>query len=168
MSTSSPFLLSFLAVDPGLGAHGVALYDRGELVRAGSVRSPLPKAEHRGPEAWRVLAEGVHAWLAGVRPDLVLVETMKQYANGRADPDDLLELAGAAGAVVGRLALPAEGVRAATWNGQVPPEVRRLRTAEWVQARGWWDRVNLDTTKRYQQDVWSAIAVGRWKVQGHR
>lgn len=104
-------------------------------------------------------------------PGVVVVETMRAYVQGRADPADLMELAGVAGAIVGRLGASgwsSEGVRAAEWNGQVPAPIRRNRTREWVDAQGWEARVDLDTTARYQQDVWSAVGIGRWRVTGRR
>lgn len=121
---------------------------------------------------WRSLAASVVNWveagLADGESGVVLVETMKVYAQGRADPADLVELAGVSGAIVGRLGWRAEGVRAAEWNGQLPSPIRRNRTREWVEAQGWDARVNLDTTARFQQDVWSAVGIGRWRVTGHR
>lgn len=158
-----------LTVDPGLRACGVALWRDGELQSACAVRGVV---EGRGPEAWRTLASGIGVWVEARVEEgeqgVVLVETMKVYAQGRADPADLVELAGVSGAVVGRLGWRAEGVRAAEWNGQLPSPIRRNRTRDWVEAQGWNDRVNLDTTARFQQDIWSAIGIGRWRVTGHR
>lgn len=158
-----------LSVDPGLRACGVALWRDGELLRACAIRGGT---EGRGPDVWRSLAASVVNWveagLADGESGVVLVETMKVYAQGRADPADLVELAGVSGAIVGRLGWRAEGVRAAEWNGQLPSPIRRNRTREWVEAQGWNARVNLDTTARFQQDVWSAVGIGRWRVTGHR
>jgi hypothetical protein len=122
---------------------------------------------------WQALARGVETWLEAnySLPGVVLVETMKAYVQGRADPADLMELAGVAGAIVGRLGTSgwsSEGVRAAEWNGQVPAPIRRNRSREWVEAQGWVERVDLDTTARFQQDVWSAVGIGRWRITGKR
>lgn len=160
-----------VAVDPGLRACGVAVFLDGVLVRALAVPGGLGV---RGPAAWRDLAERVrvslHGVLHGAPPGLLVVETMKVYTQGPGDPSDLIELAGVAGAVVG--ALPAgwqvAGVSAATWNGQVPSKIRRARTRAWVEERGALGRVDLDTTARFQQDVWSAIGIGRYVVEGGR
>lgn len=162
MATSSPLSSRFLSVDPGLGACGLALWSDGALVRAGDARQ---LGERHGPEAWRRLALEVRAWLGPLPCDRVVVELMQDHGQYSAD---LLELNGVAGAVVATLGLPAKGVLAAEWNGQVPSEVRRHRTAEWVVAQGWWSRVDLDTTKRFQQDIWSAIGIGRFEITGRR
>ena len=157
---------TLLSVDPGLRASGVALWYDGVLVRAGAVCGP---DAGRGPAVWSALARGVEEWLGVAPPGALVVETMKVYLAGKGDPADLLELAGVAGSVVGRLsAWSAEGVRAADWNGQVPAHIRRTRTREWVEAQGWLDRVDLATTARFQQDVWSAVGIGRWRVTGRR
>lgn len=155
-----------LTVDPGLHAIGLALWTApvdGELVRAWAIRGA--KAG-RGPAAWAVFASGLDI---GVPPGHLVVETMRVYPGSREDPDDLLELSGVAGVVTGVLASrgwTTEGVRAADWNGQVRPAVRRNRTQTWVLERGWLDRVNLRTTARVRQDVWSAVSIGRWYTSG--
>ena len=155
-------------LDPGQHACGVSLWRGPELVRAGAVRRP-DAVDREGPGMWAAMAVLVELWLAGSGVERLVVETMKQYAGtGRARPEDLLELAGVAGAVVGRLAIPAVGAKAAEWNGQVPSAIRRARTQAWVTERGWSDRVNLNTTARFQQDVWSAIGIGRWWSTGRR
>lgn len=162
MPTSRPVPSgSFLAVDPGLGACGLALFSDGELLWAGAA---VQDGEKRGPDAWRRLALEVQRRLPST-PDRVVVELMQDHGQFSAD---LLELNGVAGAVVATLGRPAKGVLAAEWNGQVPSEVRRLRTAEWVAAQGWWDRVDLATTARFQQDVWSAIGIGRFEITRRR
>jgi len=114
---------------------------------------------------WAGFAVGVRDAVSGVEPGVVLTETMKVYVGGKADPDDLLELQGVAGAVVGVLGSvgwQAKGVLAREWNGTVPSEIRRERTKAWVEARGWVSRVDLKTTARFQQDVWSAVGIGRY------
>lgn len=124
----------------------------------------------RGPAVWSALAAGVATWVGPLEPGVLLVEEMKVYVgNGKGDPADLIELSGVAGAVVGRLVgWTAEGVRASDWNGQVPAQIRRKRTAAWVEAQGWTSRVDLATTARFQQDVWSSVGIGRWRTTGRR
>ena len=157
---------TLVCVDPGLRACGLSLWYDGVLVRAGAVRGPTTG---RGPAIWSALALDVEEWVGCAPPGVLVVEAMKVYLAGKGDPADLLELAGVSGAVVGRLpAWSAEGVKAADWNGQVPAHIRRERTRAWVETQGWLDRVDLDTTARYQQDVWSAVGIGRWRVSGRR
>lgn len=156
-----------LTVDPGLHAIGLALWTApvdGELVRAWAVRGAK---DGRGPAAWATFARDLDFDIE--LQGHVVVETMRVYPGAREDPDDMLELSGVAGVVVGVLASrgwTAEGVRAAEWNGQVPSTVRRSRTQTWVLERGWQSRVDLRTTARFQQDVWSAVGIGRWYTSG--
>lgn len=158
-----------VAVDPGLRACGVAVFDR-ELLWAGAVRGPK---EGRGAPLWRAYGELV--WEAldaydSVADGVLVVEAMKVYVYGKGDPEVLLELAAIGGAVVACAprAWPVECVKARDWNGQVTSTIRRERTRAWVEQNGWLDRVDLNTTARFQQDVWSAIGIGRWKLTGSR
>lgn len=163
-----------LSVDPGLKACGVALWSGSgvhtELVWARAVRASVVG---RGPAAWGRLASEVMGYAPelGVDEGRVIVETMKVYANGKADPDDLFELQGISGAVTGVAVSRkwrADGVLAREWNGTVPSDIRRERTKAWVEARGWTSRVDLNTTARFQQDVWSAVGIGRYAFEGGR
>jgi hypothetical protein len=155
-----------LAVDPGKRACGAALYYGGELLRAAAVRGYRTGG---GPEVWKFLGVGVAAWVGEVVVGRLVVERMHHYTGSQVDADDLLELAGVSGAVVASLPRwRAEYVFASDWNGQVPGPVRRERTQTWVAAQGWSARVDLNTTQRHQEDVWSAIGIGRWAVTGKR
>lgn len=160
-----------LTVDPGLRACGVSCWDGEELRWARAVRGP---AKGRGPAVWGALAREVGLVVPAGSTGALLVETMKVYSGSRTDPDDLLELNGVAGAVVGVLVSrgwsvdSVEGVLARDWNGQVPSDIRRRRTQDWVESRGWSPRVDLNTTQRYQEDVWSAVGIGRWRTTGSR
>lgn len=159
-----------LSIDPGLRACGVALWSDtvdGELVWARALRGPK---DGRGPALWAAYGRLVRDLFEDVDPwGHLVIETMKQYVNGKADPDDLLELQGVSGAIVGVLSSrgwSVEGVLARDWNGQVPSKVRRARTQAWVESKGWTSRVDVRTTQRYQQDVWSAVGIGRWATSG--
>ena len=141
-----------LAIDPGLDGLGVALFAGDELLQAwyspGETRKRDARgALERGPSVWAGLARNV-AWLndaPGTRPDNVVVERMKVY-DGRAgfgkDADDLIELSGVAGAVVGTFpGAIATGYLACDWKGQVPKKIMLERIKAWIAARGWSDRV---------------------------
>lgn len=162
-----------VTVDPGLRACGVAVFRDGVLTSAFAVRGP---ADVRGPRLWRSLGGDVCHRLSKValfaQQGHLLVETMQVHttATSKGDPDDLLELQGVASAVVSKVPnwWSVEGVLTRDWNGQVPSAVRRERTQKWVTDNGWTDRVDLNTTARFQQDIWSAIGIGRWKIQGHK
>ena len=94
-----------LTVDPGLRACGVSCWDGEELQWARAVRGPT---KGRGPAVWGALARDA-GLVAPPLTGTLLIETMKVYSGSRTDPDDLLELNGVAGAVVGML----------TWRGWV-------------------------------------------------
>lgn len=164
---------SLVTVDPGLRACGVAVFQDGKLAWAKAIRGP---ETGRGPALWRALGAVVLDELdrqyVTITFGHLVVETMQVHttATSKGDPDDLLELQGVASAVA--CGVPGwwsvEGVLTRDWNGQVPSSVRRERTKKWVADNGWLDRVDLNTTARFQQDIWSAIGIGRWKIQGYK
>lgn len=155
-----------VAVDPGLNACGVAVFLNGDLAAAWAERAdPREKGLARwwsmSEALWdRVGAEGWDTCSGGA----LAVETMRVYPNHPVPVEDLLRLSEVVGAVVGGAPIGWSfvGVDTPTWNGQVPAAVRRGRTQDWVSERGWASRVDLKTTARFQQDVWSAIGIGRF------
>ena len=124
-----------VSIDPGLRACGVAIFWDGVLVRAAYVKNPEKKA--RGPEAWKAMAQAVYEWMSDTnkpgwtkRPHVLVLEVPQVYRAGqqKGDPDDLIQLAGVDGCVVGligpdvvRAYLPRE------WKGQVPKEIHNAR-----------------------------------------
>lgn len=115
----------------------------------------------------RVRDEG---WDSSAMVGALAVETMRVYPNHPVPVEDLLRLSEVVGAVVGGAPVGWSfvGVNTPTWNGQVPAAVRRGRTQDWVSERGWMPRVDLKTTVRFQQDVWSAIGIGRFILSGKK
>lgn len=121
-----------VAVDPGLRELGLALFHGQTLVACHLVRSP--ERTVRGPVAWRAMAKAVVEALGGPRPEGVVVTEYPQAYRAqhqKGDQADLIELAGAVGAV--SYALGAErlvGYLPREWKGQVPKEVhnRRIRS----------------------------------------
>lgn len=112
-------------IDPGLKGHAVVVGDGVRLTRVLFV----PGKGGRGGSVWADLARTVVQTIPEVTS--VVIERPKVYRGGRADPDDILELAGCVGALCG--ALP-PNVRILTpkpseWKGQIPKEVhhRNLR-----------------------------------------
>lgn len=158
-------------MDPGLRACGVALFRDGVLVRAGAVRGPR---EGRGPEVWAALAAYVEVWADGLLPfdsDVVgtlVVETMRHNPHGRSVPvEDLLELAGVAGAVVGRLpGWTAHAAQAHRWKGQVPRDVMGRRVEAHLREEGLWARVEVPSVKDHLNDAMHAVGMGRWWLDG--
>lgn len=162
-----------LTVDPGLRAVGVALWKDGALLHAGAVRGPPPPA--RGPAVWRMLALDVTDYLwqnadDGFNPDhtlgVVVTETMR-YSHGskKGSAEDLLEVQGVAGAVVGLLAgygWQADEAPAHAWKGQVPRDVMAGRIEAWVYERGWADRLVRSSRATETNDAMHAVGIGKW------
>lgn len=164
----SPVLVT---VDPGLNACGVAVFLNGTLVSAWAERAD---ANAEGVARWRSMSEGLWDRVCGENRDTLggtlVVETMMVYPDRPVPVVDLIRLSEVVGAVVGGAPVgwSCRGVDTPTWNGQVPAAVRRERTKEWVDSMGWSSRVDLKTTARFQQDVWSAIGIGRFILSGRR
>lgn len=160
-----------LAVDPGLRACGVALFHNGVLVRAGVVRG---LREGQGPEVWAALATEVEEWArltvltTRYTYGHLVVETMRHNPHGRSVPvEDLLELAGVAGAVVGRLpGWTAHAAQAHRWKGQVPRDVMGRRVEAHLREEGLWARVEVPSVKDHLNDAMHAVGMGRWWLDG--
>jgi hypothetical protein len=174
MNPSTGFLL---ACDPGLRATGVALFkDVGSggyaLVRATALRGP---AKGNGPAVWNELAGLVYGWTArrleGIDPALfidrvpgtLVIETMR-HAPGRSVPvEDLLELAGVAGAIVGRLSSwSSHAALAHRWKSQVPRDVMGARVEEHLRREGLWHLVDVPSRATELNDAMHAVGLGRW------
>lgn len=140
-----------MAVDPGLRACGVAIFDDGFLTEAYLVRSE--EKTHRGPVAWQAM---VRAMPLAVRP--VRVEFPKAYygAKQQADHADLLELAAVVGALAARYEPQGCGIIApAEWKGQLSKEECRRRIRERLDDR---ELLVLDGVKDH--NVWDAVGIG--------
>lgn len=153
-----------LSVDPGLRCVGVALFKDGVLVRAAALRGPTTG---RGPAVWSALAQDVERWVGmqgnPTTPGTLVVELMKVQVKGRADPADLLELAGVTGAIVGRLSSwSAEGFEPAAWKGQVPRDIYGARVEGHLRAEGLWSRVEVPSRATELNDAMHAAGLGRW------
>lgn len=113
---------------------------------------------------------------------LVVVETMVIYPHSPARPNDIANLQGLAGCVVGVLCsvwgAGAVGYEARQWKGQTPRDVLGARVALKVRNRGWEDRVvathmgvvrgklqHKTTTKTEVNDVMHAIGLGFYHVE---
>ena len=161
-TSSSGFVL---AVDPGLRCVGVALFKDGVLVRAAALRGP---ATGRGPAVWSAYADLVHTWVlphivGRFGPWRLVVEMMKVQVKGRADPADLIELAGVTGAIVGRLSSwSAEGFEPSVWKGQVPRDIYGARVEAHLRAEGLWSRVEVPSRATELNDAMHAAGLGRW------
>lgn len=115
----------FTAIDPGLRGCGVAQFDHGRLSWACYIRNPM--TEGRGPTAHAKVAHEV--WLFCPTAHLI-IEFPRIYPHGprdrRSDPNDLLDVAGVAGACAA-LYEHITWVFPQQWKGQVPKEVMNAR-----------------------------------------
>lgn len=159
-----------LAIDPGLRGTGVALLEDGEVVAAGYARPPVVVGvvtgrAHQAAVAARAVAE----WAAGRGVTEVVVEWPQTYARAirggtsKADPNDLLGLAGVGAAIAALYAgLATTSYLPAEWKGQVPKEVMhrrvesRLRLSELAYVRAAVEAANA----RGKVDVWDAVGIG--------
>lgn len=158
-----------VAVDPGLRACGVSVWDPwGVLYGAAYVKGPK---EGRGPSAWASMAAEVREYIDCTPITHLVVEIPQVYqrAHSKGDPNDLIQLAGVAGAIVGRLSgapnmlgpLPAE------WKGQVPKEIHHARVRAALTADEL-TRVALPSAKSLAHNVWDAVALGLWYVRAKK
>lgn len=153
-----------ISIDPGLNRVAYAEWDpeTGDLLRAGLVSCDyevgMERAEKWREMAWRVddvlgLSNGDEIWL--------VIEVPQVYPGPREeDPNDLIDLAGVLGAIVGKILvgyvewspLPRE------WKGQLPKRVTKQRVD---------DRLKVGETEviewpveRLKHNVYDAIHLG--------
>lgn len=135
-----------ISIDPGLNwvAYAIWELETGKLVRAGLVKAEYELGMERA-EKWRVMGECVDAELglsSGLSEETRLVmevpqiykETQNRDKKGhQRDPNDLIDLAGVLGAILGRCdentavdwsPLPRE------WKGQLPKAITQKRVDE--------------------------------------
>jgi hypothetical protein len=152
---------ALITIDPSLRSTGIAYWSAtGTLLWA----TALPTRSGRGPGVWSAIAAALPDRAAlteyvQASTYTVGVEVPVHYGPGGADPHDISELCGVAGAIVGRLA--PDGVIAlapAEWKGQVPKAVCCNRIAAIVDAMGW--SGSVDPTHKNKSDPLDAIGIG--------
>jgi hypothetical protein len=164
-----------IAIDPGLRHLGLAVAVDGHIAYASLVRNG---SKSRGPDAWLGMAHAVkqdleRLGLRGEWAETVIVEKMQVYDRAnhkekgkRVDPDDLLELAGVTGAIVGRVFHFSlyRHVSAAEWKGQVPKDVmvERIRGKLSQDVLG----QILEVPKSYQHNVIDACGLMMFHLTG--
>lgn len=146
-----------LSVDIGLHGLGVGWFSGADLVAAAYLPSTRARGE-RGPLAWRKACAG----LAGMpHPEVLAMETMQVYRGGTDKADDLLQLQGIAGVLVGMYPeAVATGYLPAEWKGQVPADVLAARVEGYLGSRGWLDRVVGPVPNARRGDVMHGVGVG--------
>ncbi len=153
-----------VAIDPGLRELGVAVFHGRDLVRAFLVKNP--ERHLRGPSAWQSMAGATVANL-DLRPDLAVVEIPQVYRESRApsvDPDDLLQLVGVEGVIIGRLQPHRSvGYRPREWKGQVRKEAHNKQTLALLSAS---ERTAIqDCAASYLHNVLDAIGLGLFQLK---
>lgn len=172
--------MRWISVDPGKKGCGVAYWCSDALVCGRFVAVEDPSLD--GPARWYALAEVVLSVPDKLRVTIqkevlsspgqwvntAIVETMKVYVLGRADPADLLDLQGVAASVAAvaaeRGARPV-GVLASTWKKQVPRNIMGARIEAEVARRGWSDRIESPSRATHRNDVLHAIGLGLYALQ---
>jgi RNase H-fold protein (predicted Holliday junction resolvase) len=154
-----------LSVDPGLRTCGVALWNEGILHSAKLVRGH--KSEFDAP-AWLTMADAVSAFTGDESVDTLVIELPQVYQRGggktKGDPNDLIQLAAAVGAITTRMNCTTNIVyRPAQWKHQLPKEVIEDRTKQIlsdVELR----RVDLPAIT-LRHNVWDAVAIGLYHLK---
>ena len=147
-----------LSIDIGLHGLGIGYFAGEELVAAWYSPSTRDQGE-RGPLAWRKACAGLVA--LDLHPDVLVMETMQVYVGGTDKADDLLQLQGIAGVLVGMYtdALPVSYLPAA-WKGQVPTDILANRVGAYLVRMGWDHLVEGNTPRKRWGDVMHGVGVG--------
>lgn len=157
-----------IAFDPALRCSGVAVFEHGCLTAAYSRRPARRReaAQGRGAPAWAAVADELWRELvaADCLPHVVVVEQQVVYPHARVDPNDIVQVAGVAGAVAAvgaSLGALVVGVDPAAWKGQAPKHVVAARSRE-VLSGAELARVEAGATL----DAWDAVGLGLWYLRG--
>jgi hypothetical protein len=141
-----------LAVDPGVHLCGCALFIGDQLATAW--------LEEKGPRAiWSAVDP---KWREHVR---VIVEVPQVYGRSRSkgDPNDLINVALVAGAIVG-LFPNTRIVRPREWKGDVPKEVVERAAREVIGDRI--AAVQFPKRRALAHNIWDAVALGLFEARG--
>lgn len=122
--------MHLISVDPGLRGLGIAYFYDSELKVATYVKNTDTK--RRGPPAWLDMLRAVcnssmpPAYL--LAPITMAVEVPVVYPKIKTDPNDLIDLAGVLGSLVGHFE-PSQLLwfKPSDWKGQVPKAVMNAR-----------------------------------------
>ena len=136
-----------VAIDPGKHASGIAEFDGGILT---------------------------YAWLGNsvsLNADEFVVEIPQVYRTGlrKGDPNDLIDLAFAAGMMIGQAdphdSIDTTKVRPSVWKGQAKKDVIRRRIEKRLQASEMQVMAAVDrVTGAKAHNVWDAVGIGMWRL----
>jgi hypothetical protein len=145
-----------VSIDPGVKLAGITLWQAGIMVNA-----TLLRGEH-----WTDVADSAAEFFSGIGLDQIVIEKPQVYVRSRSkgDPNDLIDLALAAGAITQalRMGSPFASIheyKPAEWKGQLPKDicVERTRFALTDDER---KRVNLPRAKSLAHNVWDSVGIG--------
>jgi hypothetical protein len=148
--------LRIVSIDPGVKLAGIALWQEGIMISA-----TLLRGNH-----WTEVADSAAEFFSGIPLDQIAIEKPQVYVRSRSkgDPNDLIDLALAAGAIAQALRILSPNAtiheyKPAEWKGQLPKDlcVERTRFALTDDER---KRVNLPRAKSLAHNVYDAIGIG--------
>lgn len=172
-------------VDPAVHGHAMAVgyaadwrlaeginsplltYEPGELLEAAYAHSEAQRG--RGPHVWSLTCAAfvrrfAH-WMG--RLDAMVVEVPQVYAGkGEGDPNDLIQIAGSLGVMLGAFRVPVVvGRYPSEWTGggKKPPRHARARASLSPAELA---RVEEVSNKKDREDLWDAIALQRKRAGG--
>lgn len=162
-----------LAIDPSVTATGISVFEDGVLAHARLVKNEPTKSivkneSTKSIDDWRSMAWSVfYAVRFPPRGDAI-IEVPQVYQRGKGDQNDLVTLAGVAGAIATVIppVIHLHSVVPAEWKGQVPKPKRasdpyiieeRLRARLSPKEVA---RVQLPSARSLQHNVWDAIGIG--------
>lgn len=152
-----------IAFDPALRTSGVAVFQDARLIHAYHVVNPC---FDRGPASWAVTAECIWSGIATAYsahlPCLIVTEEQVVYPQSKSDPNDILQVAGVAGALVGigrAVGCEVRSYAPATWKGQLPKNVCMQRTKAKLS-----DIERGCIVRGTTLDAWDAIGIGLYHL----
>lgn len=147
-----------ISIDPGTKEIGWATWHSGRLAGCGLLKF----------NDLSILRRMVADQFSSLRPEHreVIVEEPKVYLRGKADPEDILQLAKVAGAV-GSVSSYTTFVKPGTWKGQVPKTIHHNRIQK-LLCYDEMERVDycmsaVPAAKKH--NVWDAIGLGLYHLQ---
>lgn len=115
-----------LAIDPGVRGCGAAWFEDGTLTSAMYLRTT--DEESTGAKAWWRMVSAFRDYTSSV--DTLVLEVPQVYRMSKGDPNDLVAVAGTAGAIIGayyELAQDVVSYLPRQWKGNVPKAVHNQR-----------------------------------------
>jgi len=159
-----------VTIDPGVHSAGIALWDTSDGVELHAAALVRTKG------GWGDLANVVALWVEEQYVEVaeVIIEKPQIYAQHKlkGDPNDLITLAIAAGAIVMSVCTQhpdavIHTIKPYQWKGQIPKgiSVQRIQDQLMPLER---ESVCLPTAKSLQHNVWDAVGIGLYWFRQQR